>query len=439
MQNRFLVAVLALLLPFGAQAVDVKTTDLPRGVSAWYAPDDTLPVVHVVLSFEGAGYASDPEDKRGLAQLASNLLLEGAGTYDALAFQETLENNAISINTAVSADRMIMTIHTLKEHAKLAGNLARLALTKPRLLEADVARLKAAQVSALQRAGESAAYRASRQFSGRAFANHPYSNPPMGDAQGVEAVSVSDIQQFAKTYLTSGNIKVAVAGDVDAGLIDDMLGELVDALPKNDMGEIGVATTSIREQGAFSDDSLNVPQTSVLFGAPGIRRNDPEFYAAYLLMQVIGGDGLTSRLTREIRQNNGLVYSVNAGLDEYRGAVMVSGNLSTRNETRDEAVSKVKEVLGDIYTNGVTTQECEDAKTYVKGNFPLQLDSSTNVANMLLSMQIFDLGIDYMKKRQGYFDAVSCSDINRAAKSLLDPTRFLFVSVGGKPSSEPLP
>jgi zinc protease len=431
MRTKFLVALLA-LLPMTAHAVEVETVRV-KGVEAWYAADDTLPVIHTILSFEGAGYASDPSDKRGLAQLAATLLFEGAATYDALAFQEALESKAITIDAAVSADRMTVAIHTLKEHAEFAGSMAEFSLTQPRLDETDVARVKAAQLSTLQRSSESAAYRASRQFAERAFAGHPYANPALGEVSGIENISAEDIRRFAQTYLTSGNLTISVAGDVDDGAIKDMLGSLIEALPKNETGAVGVATTSVRTQGSFSDDSIDVPQTTVLFAAPGIRRNDPDFYAAYILMQAVGGGGLTSRLTKEIRQNRGLVYGVDAGLEEYRGAVLLSGNLSTRNATRDEAIEKVKEVFGDIYVNGITTRECDDARTYIKGNFPLQLDSSTKIASMLMSMQIFNLGKDYIEKRQGYFDAASCSDVNRAGKTLLDPSRFLFVSVGGKP------
>jgi zinc protease len=439
MRSRFLAVISLLFVPLSASALEVDTVDLSRDVTAWYAADDTLPIVHIILSFEGAGYASDPADKRGLAQLASSALLEGAGSYDALAFQEALESHAIGMDTSLSADRLIVSIHTLKEHAPLAGKLALLALTNPRLDDADIVRLKAAQKSALQRASESAAYRAARQFAERAFANHPYTNPPLGDAQGMDAVSAEDIRHFINTYLTSGNLKIAVSGDVTKGDIHDMLAGLTEALPRNDTGAVDVAMTAVRVQGAFSDDSLNVPQTSVLFGAPGIRRDDPEFYAAYVLMQIVGGDGLTSRLAREIRQAKGLVYSATAGLDELRGAVLVNGSLSTRNETRDEAIAQVKEVFGNVYVNGVSTQECKDAKTYVQGHFPLQLDNTSNVASMLLSMQIYNLGQDYIEKRQEYFDAVSCSDINRAAKTLLDPSRFLFVSVGGQPKQDTTP
>ncbi|MFZ4125167.1 MAG: M16 family metallopeptidase [Rickettsiales bacterium] len=437
---RNLIASLLLLLPFASHAVEVETATLDRDVTAWYAPDDTLPVVHVILSFEGAGYASDPQDALGLAQLTASMLLEGAGKYDALAFQKALEENAISITSEVSSDRLVIHIHTLKEHAALAGKLVVQALTKPRLDGADMARSKAAQLADLHRANESAAYRATRLFAQKAFANHPYANPRLGDAQGIARIGEADIRQFIDTYVTSGNLKVSAAGDVDEALLDTVLAPLIRALPQNDTGAVGVANVAIQTQGVIIDDSVNVPQSTVLFAAPGIRRKDPEFYAAYLLMEIVGGGGsLTSRLNQDLRQKDGLVYSVGAALDEYRGAVLLSGALSTRNSKRDEAIARVQETFRTLYLNGVTTQECADIKTFVKGNFPLQMDNTRSVALMLLTMQIFDLGEDYIAKRNDYFDAVSCSDMNRATKTLLDPKRLLFIGVGGKPEAEHTP
>lgn len=437
---RNLIASLILLIPVAAQAIEVKTTTLDKDVVAWYASNDTLPVVHVILSFEGAGYASDPQATLGLAQLTATMLLEGAGSYDALALQEALEENAINIEVDVSADRLVVHVHALKEHALLAGELVTLALTRPRLDGADIARSKAAQQASLSRANESAAYRASRIFAQKAFANHPYANPSLGDINGIAQANEADIRQFIATYLTSGNLTISAAGNVDEELLDTMLSPLINALPENETGAVGIANSAVQTQGIFVDDSMNVPQSTVLFAAPGIRRSDPEFYAAYLLMEIVGGGGsLTSRLNQEVRQKDGLVYSVSAGLEEYRGAVLLNGALSTRNAKREKAIERVKDTFHQIYINGVTTRECTEIKTFVKGNFPLQMDNTRSVASMLLTMQIFDLGEDYIVKRNDYFDAVSCGDINRAAKTLLDPTRLLFVSVGGKAEAEKTP
>ncbi|MFN7185806.1 MAG: M16 family metallopeptidase [Alphaproteobacteria bacterium] len=420
-------------------ALEVRQTDLGRKVEAWYAVNDTVPIVQMNFAFEGAGYASDTAARAGLAQLFSNAVLEGGGDEDARAFKEKLEAHAITISSSVSADRMVFSVRCLTPDAPLALKLLTKALTQSRFEIADITRLKAAQISALERAQENPEYVVSRLTAVRAFGGHPYANPPLGTVEGITAISPDDLRRFGETYLSSSNLKIAAAGDIDAGLLEDIASPLVKALPENVAGPVTAAAAPMREQGVVREDTMDVPQTAIALVAPGIRRSDPDFYASYLLMEIAGGGTLTSRLAREVRQEAGLVYGIDLGLQELTGAALISGNLSTRNATRDVAIEKVKATLGEIFLNGVTTQECEDAKTFVIGNFPLQLADTQSVASLLLTLQIYQLGADYIDKRQGYFEAVSCGDINRAAKNLLDPARFLFVAVGGKPSPESAP
>jgi zinc protease len=431
--SRLYTLLLILVWALPARAVEVATADLGRGVEVWYAVADTVPIVQMHLAFEGAGYASDTQGRAGLAQFFSNAVLEGGGGRDARSFKETLEAHAITITSSTSADRMVFTIRCLRNEAPLAITLLTEALTQSRFDAPDIARVKAAQISALSRVQESPEYLASRLLAERAFAGHPYANPPLGTAPTVAAITPDDLRRFAATYLTASNLKVAAAGDLDEDLLEDAFAPLVEALPENITGAVTAAKLQIDAKGVVISDDLDVPQTAIAFLAPGMRRSDPSFYAAYLLMEIAGGGTLTSRLAREVRQQAGLVYGIGAGLEELTGVALISGNLSTRNATRDEAIAKVKATLGDLFLKGVSTQECEDAKTYVLGSFPLQMADTRALATLLLTMQIYGLGTDYIEKRQEYFSAVSCGDINRAAKDLLDPARFLFVAVGGRP------
>src|SRR5690606_17805143 len=138
----------------------------------------------------------------------------------------------------------------------------------------------------------------------------------------------------------------------------------------------------------------------VAFGANGIKRADPDYYAAYVMMHILGGGGsLTSRLGREIREKRGLAYSVATILDLMVHAATWQGRFSTRNEKAGEAVSVLQSVLKEFAEKGPTAQELEDAKKYLVGSFVLHLDSNTDLASFLLSMQLQHLPRDYLKKR----------------------------------------
>ena len=424
-----ILAVLGLAWPAQA-ALDVETVRIAHGVRAWYVASPTVPIVDVEISFEGAGFAGDPAGKEGRAALAASMLTEGAGTLNALAFQRALEDGAIEMTASSSADRMTIHVRALREQALRAGELLALALREPHFAPEDMTRVKAETTTSLVRMEESAGYRSGRLLSSHLFAGHPYANPPYGTVESVNALTADDLRSFFATYATRSNIKIAAAGDVDARLLDDMLDPVLEALGAN-ATEPYIAPAKLQSSGEQLRETMPVPQTVVQFAAPGVARSDKRFYALSILNHALGGDGLISRLARGVRQDKGLVYSIGTGIDVRRGAALITGSFATRNASAAEGISAAKTVLKDIYDRGLTMQECEDARTYVLNSQMLRLDSSEDVATMLLWMQIYKLGQDYLDKREDYINGVTCADVNGLARELLDPTRFTFATVGG--------
>ena len=430
---RLCAALACFLAPAAHAAIEVETTSLGHGVKAWYVTNDAVPVVDVLLSFEGAGSASDPEGKGGRAAFAAAMLTEGAGTLDSAAFRRALDENAITMDASSEDDRLKIHIYCLREHAARAGELLAMALKQPLLAEADQTRMRADLSSVIARYDEQPGYRAQRLLVERAFKGHPYSNTPYGSAASLATLNAGDVQDYLKTYVTRGNMLVAAAGDVDASLLDDMLSPVVDALAGNDSGPVAATPATLAGAGEMLRAAMPVPQTSILFAAPALARNDPRFYAQYLLNHILGGNALFSRLGDQVRRQKGLVYGIDTDLDIKRGASLITGSLATRNATAEEATTQVKAVLADLHDHGVTTEECSDAKSYVIGAFTRQLDSSSAVANLLLAMQIHHLGEDYIEQRDNLFKKVTCADINGVAAEVLNPSHFLFAIVGGSP------
>ena len=426
----------ALLLAFPAHAeLVVGTRTVGHGVKVWYTQNDTAPVVDIVLSFEGAGTASDPEGKAGRAAFAAAMLTEGAGTMDSVAFRRALDEKAIVMEMQAEDDRLTVHLYALREHATRAGQLLALALSKPQLAEVDQARMKADMRSLLARMNERPSYHAQRLLMQRGFKGHPYANAPYGDANSIAALTAQDVRDYVSTYITRGNVLIAASGDIDTALLDDVLEPVVDALAKNDSGAVAVTQTTLQGGGETVRKTMEAPQTTVLFAAPFVARDDARFYAAYLLNHILGGSGLFSRLGDEVRQKKGLVYSVQSDIEIKRGAALITGALSTRNATADEAIREVKTTLETLHTKGITTEECADAKSGVIGAYARKLDGNGAIAQQLLAMQIHGLGEDYINAREALFNKVSCGDINAVAEEFLSPSRFVFSVVGGAPES----
>ena len=175
---------------------------------------------------------------------------------------------------------------------------------------------------------------------------------------------------------------------------------------------------------------LAQPQTLVMFSGPGVRREDPDFFAAYLLNYILGGGALSSRLGDDLRERRGLTYGVGTGLSLQTHFWRWTGSTSVQNDKADEAVTLIRENIGRLGREGPTQAELDDAKAYVTGAFPLAFDSNARIARNLLGFRQDNLAADYVQRRNAYFEAVTLTDLNRVAAEYMKPEQFTFVLVG---------
>jgi zinc protease len=170
----------------------------------------------------------------------------------------------------------------------------------------------------------------------------------------------------------------------------------------------------------------------VVFGHEGILRSDPEFMAAFVMAEILGGGGLTSRLSDEIREKRGLTYGVGFGLSPLTRAGLFAGMLQTSNESAGEALAVTRSVLAKMSEEGPTEAELQEAKTYLTGSYALRFSSNAAIARQLLGLQQEKLGIDYVEKRNAMVEAVTLEQVKAQARRLLHPDR-LIVTVVGRP------
>ena len=179
---------------------------------------------------------------------------------------------------------------------------------------------------------------------------------------------------------------------------------------------------------------LDVPQTTITFGGPGVMRHDPKFMAAYIDNHIMGGGGLSSRLYREVREKRGLAYSVYEALLWMDHSALFIGNTGTRADRAGDSLDAIDKEVRRFAEEGPTQQELDEAKSYLKGSQMLQLDTSSKLASALLQYQLDRLPIDYLDKRNAIIDAVTLDDAKQAAKRLWGQG-LLTVVVGREPQA----
>ncbi|HVG51366.1 MAG TPA: pitrilysin family protein [Xanthobacteraceae bacterium] len=424
-----LVLFAAVILTVSAHAATkIERIVSPGGIEAWLVREPSLPLVAIDFSFTG-GSSQAPAAKAGLASMVADLLDEGAGDLDSRAFHEKIENYAISLGFSATRDNVTGSLRTLAEHQDIAFDLLKLSLTSPRFDNDDVTRIRNQKMAGLRRAAMSPNELANRRWWETAFPGHPYAAPVTGTLGTLPAITTDDMRDYVKRIFARDNLKIGIVGNVDAAQAGKIVDRIFGSLPAK---ASLVAVPDARPQLANGriNIEIDVPQSVVMVGGEGIARKDPDFIPAYVLNHILGGGSFSSRLYREVREVRGLAYSVYSTLLPLdRTALFVAGT-ATRSDRADQSLDVIMQEIKRMAAEGPTAAELADAKSYLKGSFALRFDTSSKIASQLVQMQVDDLGIDYIDKRNGLIEAVTMADVQRAAKRLLEGN--MLVAVAGR-------
>ena len=404
----------------------------PGGIEAWFVQDATVPLIAMEYAF-GGGAAQDPADKPGVANMVASLIDEGSGDLDSKTFHERLDRRAIELSFSATRDYFRGSLRMLKDNKDEAFDLLHMALTSPHFDATDVERIRSQIVSGLRRDTTNPNALAGRKFLEIAYGDHPYGRQASGTLESVPTITVADMKDYVRRVIAKDTLKIAVVGDVDPATLGKLLDQTFGGLPaKASLTPVPDIVAAKPPQRAFVP--LDVPQTVISFGGPGIMRHDPNFMAAYVVNHIIGGGGLSSRLYHEVREKRGLAYSVYQTLLWMDHSALFIGNTGTRADRAGETLDAVEKEIRRMAEEGPTQQELDEAKSYLKGSQMLQLDTSSKLASGLLQYQLDRLPIDYLEKRNAIVDAVTLADAKAVAKRLWGQG-LLTVIVGRAPQA----
>ncbi|MGZ3409094.1 MAG: M16 family metallopeptidase [Xanthobacteraceae bacterium] len=423
------LVVAAWLVTSSAQAAtSIERVISPGGIEVWLVHEPSLPLVAIDFSFSG-GSSQAPPEKAGLASMVADLLDEGAGDLDSRAFHEKVENYAISLGFSASRDNFSGSLRTLAEHQDVAFDLLRLSLTSPRFDSDVVERIRSQKISGLRRATMSPNELANRRWWETAFPGHPYAAPVTGTLETLPAITAEDLTTYVRKIFAKNTLKIGIVGNVNATEAGSIVDRIFGGLPAK-ANLVGVPEAQPQIGDGKVNIDIDVPQTVVIIGGAGIPRKDPDFITAYVLNHILGGGSFSSRLYREVREVRGLAYSVYSTLLPLdRTALFVAGT-ATRSDRAEQSLDVIMNEIHRMAMDGPSAEELADAKSFLKGSFALRFDTSSKIASQLVQMQVDDLGIDYIEKRNGLIDAVTLPDIKRVAKRLLDTP--MLVAVAGR-------
>ena len=429
---RSFVAIAVLLVSGVAQALpQIESWKTAKGAKVLFVAAHELPMVDVRVVFD-AGSARDAAQP-GLASLTNLLLDQGAAGLDADAIATGFEARGAQMGSGSDRDTAWLSLRSLSDEKLLAPSLALFGkvLQKPDFPSADFKRRQQNTLTTLEYEKQKPDSIVDKAFYRAVYGDHPYAIDSTGTEDSVAALKVADLRAFYRRYYVAANATVVIVGDVSREQAESMVASLVDALPK---GEKAPPLPAVTLQNAGKTEFIAHPSTQshVLMGAPGVLRGDPDYFTLYVGNHVLGGSGLVSRISKEIREKRGLSYSAYSYFIPLKRKGPYTLGFQTRNDQRDEALSVLRDTVKAYVKDGPTDKELKASKDNIVGGFPLRVASNSKITEYLAMIGFYDLPLDYLSTFTDNIKAVTAEQIRDAYRRRVNVDDMVTVVVGRK-------
>jgi zinc protease len=435
--GRLLACALALyaviLASFNALALaaDILPTKVvtPNGMTVLVLEQHFLPIVEVHALIK-TGSAQDPSDKAGLANLVASLLDEGTATRTSKQLAEQIDFVGGALEVKASEDFTTASARVLKKDVDLGFTLLADILQHPAFPKPEFERIRSQILGEMTSDNDDPGHVAMKAFNQLVFHGHPYRWPLNGTEESLGKITHADVLNFYNKEYVPPQVILTIVGDVTA--------EQVTALVQTHFGTWKKAAPPLRnvkkaapvERRTVQLIEKDLTQSNVILGHGGISRTNPDFYAVTVMNYILGAGGFSSRLMDSIRDKQGLVYGIMSHFD----ARLMPGsfwiNFQTRTEATNQAIQGVLGELKSIREAPVSDQELSEAKSFLIGSFPLRLDSTAKLAQVMAQVEFYGLGFEYFSQYPKWIERVTKEDVQRVAKQYLDPQRYALVVVG---------
>lgn len=425
-----LLICLASASTIAAAGVKIEHWTLANGARAYFVESRELPMVQVRAVFD-AGSSRDPAGKGGAANLTAVMLDEGTNGLSANDIAIRFEGVGAEFGAGVDRDMASVSLRSLSDAALRDPALDLLAqlLTTPAFPATDLELKRAQALIALQKDAQSPGAIAAKAFYRELYGQHPYANDPLGDEKSLTTITREDLIAFHRRYYVGANVRIVIVGDVDKGQARKIAERVVGRLPAGKAPE-PLPPVHELDKGWLKHVTFAATQTHVNMGHPGMRRGDPDYFPLYVGNYILGGGGLISRLSVEVREKQGLSYSVFSYFLPLRMPGPLYIGLQTKNSQRDQAIKLVRQVLTDFVVNGPTEKELGAAKKHLTGSFPLRIDSNGKIAEYLAVIAFYDLPLNYLDDFIPRIEAVTVEQIRDAFRRRVHPEHMVTVTVG---------
>jgi zinc protease len=391
----------------------------------------TIPAVSINIAIR-AGSICDPADAVGLTWLLSRVIDRGTTTRSAAEVAEELDSRGITLTITVTRHLLSLVCTCLAEDFEAVLALLGDIVMRPSLPDDEIATRKGEVITSIRQDDDNPLVRASESLMALLYPDgHPYGRRTKGSIEVVERLTRDRLvalhaDRFAPSELTVaivGDVAVTHARDVAARVFGEWRNPRPPAIPLS-------SPAPARARRRLVLPMMNKAQADIAYGFTTIRRNDPAYYAYWLMNNAFGQYSIGGRLGDSIRERQGMAYYVSSSLDAnvVEGPLVIRAGISPANV--DRALASIDQEITALVTDGLTPKELDESRRYLIGSIPRALETNAAIANFLQTAEFFGLGLDYDVRLPELLGAVTLDEANAAARRAMDPARATWVIAG---------
>lgn len=446
--KRFLLVLAIAFLPAAALGAELKKADprtmtfaplkfevpktertvLSNGMVVHMLPDRELPLVSMT-AYVQVGSIYEPAEKAGLAGLTGAVMRSG-GTKELTPQQldAELEFMASSVEAGIGADAGTVSLSSLKRNLPRTLELFAQVMITPAFREERVELARNRIIEALRRQNDDSKEIADREFQKALYPNHPLGRVPT--IESVKAISRDDLVAFHGRYFRPNSVILAVAGDFDKKELIALLEKTFAAWKREEVAFPAVPEPTKEVKPAVLLARKEVNQSAIRMGHLGIDKSNPDLHAIRVMDYILGG-GFTSRLTTEVRSNQGLAYNVHAAFDVGRRYVgTFEAETETKSETTAKAIGLMRDIIAGMTKEPVSDAELALAKDAIVNSFIFGFTRADAVANQRARLEFYGYPEGYLESYRDRIAKVSKDDVLRVARKYLRPDGMVIVVAG---------
>ena len=409
---------------------EIQSFTLDNKLKVFFVQKNELPILQLNLVLNG-GSKTDPNDKKGLANLTAMTIDEGAGKYNALELSDEFDTLGSHFNVGASQDNIFLSLQTVKENFERSFDLFSSVLLKPRFTEKDFDREKRKVLIKLLQLKDEPDQIADAAYEHLIFGkDHPYSYITLGDEKSVGNISIENVKLFYTLNFKPDNSSLIVVGDSNIEELKEYLNLFLVKWKPGNTTSFQVGNASRNKTQIFIVHKEGAVQSEIRIGHSSSLRDEKNYYEKNLLNNILGGQ-FSSRINLNLREKRGYTYGASSRFTYYKNAAHFIISTSVGSENTGNAV---KEILNELHSirNGVDEKELEFAKSSIIRKFPSNFETNKQIASHLTAKYIFSLPDDYFNNYIENIMSVSLNEVKQDAEENIFPEEAVILVVGDK-------